>query len=173
MSRPVARTSPDALDPSTFGTWMSAIADRIGRTLEDDTLGMYYAELAQRLDTAAFVRAARAVFSRPLFAQWPGWEEFVEAASPQAEYLTPPNVAATAALLNAHDAIPRPSDAALAAFADPTCGWRAALRAPAPTLPAAPCTRPALPPPDPAAEAELAAIAAHNQARRAATMEPA
>lgn len=121
MTRRVTRTSDDALDPGIFATWMAMIGDRIGRRLDDDTLGAYYAELAQRLDTPAFVRGARAIFGRPLFSQWPGWEEFVDASSPTADVLTPPGPEATLARIDAERAAPRPSAAALDAFG---AAWR-------------------------------------------------
>lgn len=69
----------ERLDPVVFGYWMALIGDRIGRRLEEATLAVYRVELARRFDTRQFVAAARAIFAKPLFAQWPGPQEFADA----------------------------------------------------------------------------------------------
>ena len=95
------------IDQGVFALWMAAIGDRIGRRLDKATLAVYRRELGARFDTDGFVEAARAVFARPLYAQWPGPDEFLAAAGVEAVPYAVPGVEATRARLDAEAAVPR------------------------------------------------------------------
>lgn len=106
----------ERIDRAVFGLWMAAIGDRIGRRLDEATLAVYRAELGARFDTAGFIAAARALFARPLYAQWPGPDEFVKAAHPDAVAYPVPGVAETLARIDAERAAPPPRPETLEDF---------------------------------------------------------
>jgi hypothetical protein len=117
----------DRLDPHVFERWMGMLGDRIGRRLEKPTLREYYLALVQRFDTAQFEAAARVLFGRALYAQWPGPQEFADALEPPGD-LVPgvPGIDETARYLaeqaaRAREAVPPPPEFSAA--------WRAALNA--------------------------------------------
>lgn len=67
------------IERAVFATWMSALADRIGRPLTVPTLAAYYAALSAQLNTAQFEQAAQAVFAAWRFPNWPPPAEFITA----------------------------------------------------------------------------------------------
>jgi hypothetical protein len=121
----------ERLDPVVFAYWMGLLGDRMGRRLEKATVDVYRVELARRLDTAQFVAGARTLFGRPLYAQWPGPEQFAEALTPAAPSYGYPNAAETARYLDQQRAeavaVARDRDRRDATLDQFHADWRAAL----------------------------------------------
>lgn len=71
------------IDRQEFATWMSVLADRIGRSLKPPTVNVYYAILSRQLTSTEFVAAMTLAVERSKF--WPSPAEIVEFVKPKAD----------------------------------------------------------------------------------------
>lgn len=72
---------PTGIDRQEFASWMSVLADRIGRSLKPPTVNAYYAILSGQLTTTEFVAAMTLAVERSRF--WPSPAEIVEFVKPR------------------------------------------------------------------------------------------
>jgi hypothetical protein len=70
------------IDPAVFDRMMTAMSDRIGKSLGSDAGAMYYATLSQELTTEEFQRGMAGIFRDHGFNTWPAPAEIIDRAKP-------------------------------------------------------------------------------------------
>jgi len=70
------------IDATVFSKWLRVFAERIGKPLSTETAAVYYATLADELDTAQFETAMQRIFRDHVYATWPSPKAIIETVRP-------------------------------------------------------------------------------------------